>query len=115
MEEGNERPWGRYDILETGEVHQVKRITVKPFSRNSYQAHARRSEVWIIVSGSATVTRDGVVTQALTGEAVSIPQGVKHRFANDADHPLVLIEVQTGTYFGEDDNVRYEDDYGRVS
>jgi mannose-6-phosphate isomerase len=108
------RPWGEYFVLEDNESHKVKRIVVKPHGRLSYQYHHKRSEVWTIVSGIAKITLDGEVKNYNPGEVIKIAQGVKHRIENPSDHEnCVFIEVQLGTYFGEDDIVRIEDDYDR--
>jgi mannose-6-phosphate isomerase-like protein (cupin superfamily) len=109
----NVRPWGRYDIIETGPGYQIKRIEVKPGKRLSYQSHEKRAEYWIVVAGTATVTLDDVDKQVNAGESIMVPIRAKHRATNLADEPMVFIEVQTGDYLGEDDIVRYEDDYGR--
>ena len=110
----NIRPWGRYDILEEGESYKVKRITVNQGGRLSYQSHEKRTEFWIVVSGTAVVTLDDVRIERTKGESVEIPVKTKHRMENAGREPVVFIEVQTGTYFGEDDIVRYSDDYGRT-
>lgn len=110
----NIRPWGRYDILEDTETHKTKRITVKAGARLSYQRHAKRSEVWVVVGGRGTVTLDDRDREIAYGDVVSIPVGMKHRVAAGEDGPLVFVEVQTGTYFGEDDIERFSDDYGRA-
>jgi len=107
------RPWGEYWVLEDTPTHKVKRITVKPGQRLSYQYHRYRSEVWTVVEGKATVTLNGDVVEYETGGVICIPQGAKHRVANTTDQLLVFIEVQHGTYFGEDDIIRIEDDYAR--
>jgi mannose-6-phosphate isomerase-like protein (cupin superfamily) len=113
--EYSERPWGSYTVLDDGATdHKVKRLVVKPGKRLSYQRHAHRSEHWFIVSGHPQVTLDGVVTQLEPGDAIDIPLEAAHRVANNGDTDVVLIEVQHGTYFGEDDIVRLEDDYGRL-
>ena len=112
--ENEERPWGRYFVLQDEETYKLKRIEVEPSQRLSYQYHYKRSEAWTVVLGEATVTLDGVVKTFLAGETVIIPQGCKHRVQNNAKELLVFIEVQTGTYFGEDDIVRIEDDYNRA-
>ena len=109
----NIRPWGRYDVLELAPTHQVKRITVNPGERLSYQRHQKREEFWIIVTGTAMITLDDVETQHGPGEALHIPFQSKHRVANPGKDPLVFIEVQRGDYFGEDDIERFNDDYGR--
>jgi mannose-6-phosphate isomerase len=110
-----ERPWGNYTVLsDDAPDHKVKRIVVHPGKRLSYQRHARRAEHWYVVAGTATVTLDGTVSQVLPGEAIDIPLQSAHRIANEGDGDVVFIEVQRGAYFGEDDIVRLEDDYGRV-
>jgi mannose-6-phosphate isomerase len=109
------RPWGEYLVLEDDAAdHKVKRITVTPHKRLSYQSHAKRAEHWFVVSGTAKVTLDDIDYLVGPGEAIDIPRGAKHRVENPGDEALVFIEVQHGTYFGEDDIVRYEDDYGRA-
>ncbi len=109
----NVRPWGRYDVLDIQDDHQVKRIVVQPGGRLSYQRHQRREEFWIIVSGRATFTLDDVVSEHGASEVLMIPLGSKHRVACLGGEPLVFIEVQRGDYFGEDDIERFSDDYGR--
>lgn len=108
------RPWGSYVVLddEMGD-HKVKRIEVTPGKRLSYQVHAKRSEHWFIVSGVATVTLDGETFELESGQSVDIPVGVAHRCENQGSQPVIFVEVQHGTYFGEDDIVRLEDDFGR--
>lgn len=110
----DERPWGRYTILDESDTFKVKRIEVKPGSRLSYQKHARREEHWYVVAGTARVTLDGQETDVPSGRAIDIPVGCAHRVRNPGDDLLVFIEVQRGDYFGEDDIVRLEDDYGRT-
>jgi len=108
------RPWGEYFVLENQESHKVKRIRVKPGGRLSYQYHHKRSEVWTIVSGVGRITLDGETKDFFYGDVIQIPQGMKHRIENpSAEEDCVFIEVQLGTYFGEDDIVRIEDDYDR--
>jgi len=109
------RPWGTFTVLDERPNYKVKRITVDPGERLSYQSHARRSEHWLIVSGSARITLDGVDHDLVPGQAIDIPLGGAHRMSNPGDDELVFIEVQLGDYFGEDDIVRYSDDYGRGS
>ena len=111
---GERRPWGAFAILDDGPLAKVKRITVDPGQRLSYQLHHKRSEIWVVVGGTATVTIDGTDHQVMPGEVIDIPVGTAHRVRNDGDAPLVFVEVQTGSYFGEDDIVRFEDDYGRA-
>jgi mannose-6-phosphate isomerase len=113
--EYSERPWGNYTVLsEDAPDHKVKRIVVHPGKRLSYQRHSQRAEHWYIVAGMATVTLDGTISQVHAGEAIDIPRESAHRIANDGEVDVVFIEVQRGTYFGEDDIVRLEDDYGRA-
>ena len=111
--EYDERPWGNYTVLSDADDHKVKRIVVHPGKRLSYQTHARRAEHWYVVSGTATVTLDGQERAVGPGEAVDIAQGTAHRCANEGSDDVVFIEVQRGDYFGEDDIVRLEDDFGR--
>lgn len=112
--EFDERPWGSFTVLDDHALnHKVKRLIVAPGKRFSYQVHVRRAEHWYIVSGVATVTVDGEVFERSPGQTVDIPIGMAHRCENPGDVPVVIIEVQTGTYFGEDDIVRLEDDFGR--
>tara|TARA_R100001377_G_scaffold79907_2_gene58426 strand:- start:194 stop:532 length:339 start_codon:yes stop_codon:yes gene_type:complete len=107
------RPWGFYEILIDEKNCKVKKITVKPSGRLSYQYHYKRSEVWTVVAGIATITLNEITKDYTYGETVLIPQGVKHRVENQLDNDLVFIEVQHGSYFGEDDIVRIADDYNR--
>ena len=113
IEDDSFRPWGRYEVLQDEPTHKVKCIYVKPNSRLSYQRHQKRAEHWFIVSGVATVTLDGQEFEKNAGETVDIEIGQLHRVANQGTQELVFIEVQTGTYFGEDDIERIEDDYAR--
>jgi mannose-6-phosphate isomerase-like protein (cupin superfamily) len=113
--EFSERPWGNYTVLsDDAPDHKVKRIVVHPGKRLSYQRHSRRAEHWFIVAGTAQVTLDGAEFQLAAGEAIDIPIEGAHRIANQGESDLVFIEVQHGTYFGEDDIVRLEDDFGRA-
>jgi mannose-6-phosphate isomerase len=113
--ESDERPWGGYVVLSDAEDHKVKRITVRPGKRLSYQRHEHRTEHWFVVSGRGVVTLDGSDLAMAAGSAMDVPAGAWHRIANDGVEPLVFIEVQTGHYFGEDDIERLDDDYGRAS
>jgi mannose-1-phosphate guanylyltransferase/mannose-6-phosphate isomerase len=108
------RPWGSYDSVDCGDRFQVKRITVNPGAQLSLQMHHHRAEHWIVVKGTARVTRGE--EEFLLGENQStyIPMGTKHRLENPGKVPLHLIEVQSGSYLGEDDIVRFEDTYGRA-
>ncbi|MFT4754372.1 MAG: mannose-6-phosphate isomerase [Salibacteraceae bacterium] len=107
------RPWGSYTILEDTDHYKVKRIDVDPGQRLSYQYHFKREENWTVVSGQATIVLDGLEIIKNVGESIFIPLGAKHRMMNKTNEPLCFIEVQTGTYFGEDDIVRLNDDYNR--
>jgi len=108
-----ERPWGRFEILFEADYCKSKRICVWPGQKLSYQSHKFRQEQWTIVKGVAHVTLDDVVHELKPGQSIFIPLGAKHRIANRGGEDMEFIEVQTGTYFGEDDIVRYSDDYGR--
>jgi len=108
------RPWGNYDSLEEGERFQVKRIVVKPGASLSLQKHHHRAEHWIVVSGTAEVTCDDKVFLLGENQSTYIPLGSKHRLRNPGKLPLELIEVQSGSYLGEDDIVRFDDVYGRA-
>jgi mannose-6-phosphate isomerase len=107
------RPWGAWQVLDAGPGWQVKRLEVRPGQRLSYQTHARRSEHWTVVSGTATCLLDGKTVVLRVGQYVDVPKGTPHRISNLHDDDLVVIEVQSGDYLGEDDIVRLEDDYGR--
>ncbi len=110
------RPWGHYTVLEdaTEEGFKVKRLTVLPGGRLSYQRHAKRAEHWFIVAGTATVTINDVVTEVPTGGAIDVALGDLHRIENRGDQAMVFVEVQQGSYLGEDDIERIQDDYGRT-
>ncbi|MEE3622458.1 mannose-1-phosphate guanylyltransferase/mannose-6-phosphate isomerase [Nitrospirillum sp. BR 11752] len=107
------RPWGFYQTLHEGERFQVKRLTVNPGHKLSLQKHFHRSEHWVVVNGTATVTRDGETQLVRENESIYLPLGCTHRLENAGKIPLNLIEVQSGPYLGEDDIVRLEDSYGR--
>lgn len=108
------RPWGTFTVLDEGENYKVKRIEVLPGKRLSYQRHSRRSEHWYVVQGIAKVTLNGVEILVNSGNAIDIAREDAHRVENPSDNQsLVFIETQTGEYFGEDDIVRLEDDFGR--
>jgi len=108
------RPWGSYESVENGDRYQVKRITVNPGSSLSFQMHHHRSEHWIVVRGTARVQRGDETFLLAENESTYIPLGAKHRLSNPGKVPLELIEVQVGTYLGEDDIVRFDDVYGRA-
>ena len=109
------RPWGYYDSIDKGERFQVKRITVNPGASLSLQMHHHRAEHWIVVKGSAEVTCEDKTTLLYENESTYIPVGHKHRLHNPGRVPLQIIEVQSGSYLGEDDIVRFEDDYNRTN
>ena len=109
------RPWGSFTILEEGRGHKIKRIEVKSGHRLSLQMHYHRSEHWIVVSGTALVTCGDNKEILHSNQSTYVPAGTKHRLENPGIIPLVLIEVQNGEYLGEDDIVRFEDDYARNS
>ena len=107
------RPWGKFEILLDAPNVKVKRITVNPYSRLSYQYHEKRSEQWTVVSGNLTIVLDDDKLFREPGQSVKISLGDRHRAWNETDEPVIFIEVQTGTYFGEDDIIRLQDDYSR--
>jgi mannose-1-phosphate guanylyltransferase/mannose-6-phosphate isomerase len=107
------RPWGFYESLIQGDRFQVKRIVVMPGQKLSLQKHYHRAEHWVVVSGTALVTRDGEEILLRENESIYLPLGAVHRLENPGRIPLTLIEVQSGAYLGEDDIVRFEDTYGR--
>jgi mannose-6-phosphate isomerase len=110
-----ERPWGNFTVLDEGENYKVKRIEVFSGKRLSYQKHSSRSEHWMIVAGTAKVTLDGHETIVATGGTIDIPVGAAHRIENVDAGVLVFIEIQRGSYLGEDDIERLQDDFGRIS
>lgn len=112
--EEDHRPWGYYQVLSDEATHKVKRIVVYGHKRLSLQRHQYRSEHWYVIAGTALVTRNDEEIPVEAGQSVDILQGSWHRMTNPAEADLVFIEVQTGTYFGEDDIERREDDYGRL-
>jgi mannose-6-phosphate isomerase len=112
-EEGR-RPWGFFLVLEDEPDHKVKRIVVRPGKRLSLQRHRRRSEHWFVLSGHAFVTREDEIVSLRSGDSIDIPAGAAHRIANTGEEDVVVIEVQRGDYFGEDDIERLEDDFGRA-
>ncbi|MEM7048982.1 MAG: mannose-1-phosphate guanylyltransferase/mannose-6-phosphate isomerase [Acidobacteriota bacterium] len=108
-----ERPWGSFEILRDSDRFKSKILRVAPGQRLSYQSHRHRSEHWVIVQGTPRIVLDGEILAPSAGEAVFIPQGAKHRIENPGAEVVEIVEVQIGSYFGEDDIVRYEDDYDR--
>jgi len=111
--EKSDRPWGRYEVLQETPTHKVKCIWVQQGKRLSYQRHAKRAEHWFVVQGTGHVTIDGLIHEVAAGDQVNFEIGVLHRIANTGSEEIIFVEVQTGTYFGEDDIERVEDDFGR--
>jgi mannose-1-phosphate guanylyltransferase/mannose-6-phosphate isomerase len=109
------RPWGWYDTVDVGEQFQVKRLVVRPGGALSLQVHQHRAEHWVVVRGTAKVTKNGAVLWLTENESIDIPCGVTHRLENPGPQDLEIIEVQSGSYLGEDDIVRLDDLYGRSS
>ena len=109
------RPWGYYKLIEKGSTWQVKEIRVNPESSLSLQKHSKRSEHWIILEGIANVEINNQKQILYENQSIYIPLGAKHRLLNLEKNPLTIIEVQSGKYLGEDDIIRYEDNYGRLS
>ena len=110
----DERPWGSFTVLDEADGYKVKRIEVLPGKRLSYQKHARRAEHWMVVAGTAKVTLDGEEIILRPGQTVDIPAGAAHRVENPGEERLTFIEIQRGSYLGEDDIVRLQDDFGRI-
>ncbi|MGB0933376.1 MAG: phosphomannose isomerase type II C-terminal cupin domain [Lishizhenia sp.] len=107
------RPWGRFEVLLSKPYFKLKKLMVNPQQRLSYQSHKLRQECWTVINGEATVILNDNEIKVKYGESITIPIGAKHRIINKGDQLLEIIEVQTGEYFGEDDIIRYEDDYNR--
>ena len=107
------RPWGSWEVLDEGQGYKVKRITVAPHSRLSLQTHVHRAEHWFVVAGVATCTLGDEEPRLGQGGHLFVPSGAVHRIANDEADALIVLEVQVGSYTGEDDIVRLQDDYGR--
>jgi len=114
MSEISQRPWGSYTVFADEKTFKLKRIDVNPHQKLSLQSHAKRDELWAIVGGTGIVVLDGLEVPVSYGKTIDIHAGQKHRIINTGEAILTFIEVQTGTYFGEDDIVRFEDDYGRI-
>jgi mannose-6-phosphate isomerase-like protein (cupin superfamily) len=109
--ESDSLPWGSYMVLDESDTYKVKRIEVLPGKRLSYQRHSLREEHWVIVDGIAHITLNGREIYIGRSERMHIPRGVAHRIENPGKEPLVLVEVQLGSYLGEDDIERLQDDY----
>ncbi len=108
------RPWGHYDLVDCGDRHHTKRIVVKPGAKLSVQKHHHRAEHWVVVKGTAWVNKNGESILVTENESIYIPVGTVHSLENPGVIPLEMVEVQSGSYLGEDDIVRYEDQYGRI-
>ena len=111
--DSEDRPWGSWHVIDEGVGYKVKRIHVRPGQRLSYQTHKHRSEHWVVVTGTATCVLDGETIVAGPGDSVDVATGAAHRITNEHSDELVIVEVQRGSYTGEDDICRLEDDYGR--
>ena len=109
-----ERPWGVFENLLDADYCKVKRIIIKAGQAPSYQYHFKRSEVWVVVQGNGELRLDDKVIPVITGQVINVPVKAKHQIRNTEDSDLIFIEVQMGEYFGEDDIVRLEDNYGRT-
>ena len=109
----SQRPWGRYEILQESAIHKTKCIYVLPGKRLSYQRHQKRAEHWFIIQGDARITLNGDVFEMGAGDSIDIEVGDLHRIENIGSVDVIFVEVQTGTYFGEDDIERIADDFGR--
>lgn len=109
------RPWGTYTVLLDDDKCKVKKIVIKSGQAPSYQYHFKRNEYWIIIKGKGTLKLDDVERELKEGDSIFIPKLSKHQFKNTGDTDIEFIEIQTGEYFGEDDIVRIQDNYGRVS
>ena len=109
------RPWGGYLILIDGEKYKVKKLVISPKKRFSLQYHNKRTETWTIIKGKVEITIGDKKQSYSYGQTISVPVGTKHRIENTGNEDAEIIEVQTGTYFGEDDIVRLEDDFGRTT
>ena len=108
------KPWGTYEVLLDSDECKVKRIIVNPRQQLSYQYHHKREEYWTIVKGNAVVILNNKEINLIEGQQIHIPLKAKHRFSNQTNDPVIFIEIQRGSYFGEDDIVRIKDDYNRT-
>lgn len=114
LEPTEHRPWGSFTILGDYPDCKTKRLDILPGKRISLQSHTRRTEYWVVVCGQARITLDDQILERSPGETLIIPLGARHRIENPGPEPLSIIEVQLGSYFGEDDIQRYQDDFNRV-
>jgi mannose-6-phosphate isomerase len=111
--ESEERPWGSWHVIDVADGYKIKRIHVNPGARLSLQSHEHRSEHWVVIRGEATCEINGTESVVRHDESIDVPLGARHRLGNQGTDELVIVEVQLGSYTGEDDISRYEDDYGR--
>jgi mannose-6-phosphate isomerase-like protein (cupin superfamily) len=112
--ESEKRPWGIFEILCSRKDFKIKQINVNPNSRLSLQSHKNRAEFWLIIEGAGEVQVNELKFEVQKGSKIEIEKGIKHRISNTGSENLVFIEIQTGSYFGEDDITRFEDDYNRL-
>ena len=110
----DKRPWGEFQVIDSGDGFQVKRITVLPGKRLSLQSHKFRKEHWIVSCGEAEVEIDNKISKLTIAQSIDIPLGAIHRLSNKSKSKLIIIEIQFGSYLGEDDIIRYEDDFNRT-
>lgn len=108
------RPWGYFTILEENDGYKVKKLVVEPHQRLSLQLHKYRDEQWVVVKGTPLLRCGSITKKYTVGESIEIKKGILHRIENNTDNPVIIIEVQNGEYLGEDDIIRFEDDYSRV-
>ncbi len=113
--ESDERPWGKWLVLEIAPGTVIKKITVHPGQRLSLQSHEHRGEKWVVIQGDATVELDGIDHAVSQGQSIDIPLGVKHRLTNNTNENVVIVEFQFGDILSEEDIVRYDDEYGRLN
>tara|TARA_B110000003_G_scaffold235770_1_gene240119 strand:+ start:6401 stop:6760 length:360 start_codon:yes stop_codon:yes gene_type:complete len=111
--EKEKRPWGKFYVIHSEDNYKIKRLEIIPGHRLSYQFHEKRSETWVIIKGNPCITINDISKQYNEGDTVVIPVKSKHRIENKGSQNIVLIEIQTGSYFGEDDIIRLKDDYKR--
>lgn len=109
-----QRPWGEFEILYEDENCKIKKILVLPGQKLSYQLHNKRQEFWTVVEGEGTAIVEDLTVDLTKGKSICIPKKIKHRVVNNKKENLIFIETQTGSYFGEDDIIRFEDEYGRI-
>jgi mannose-6-phosphate isomerase-like protein (cupin superfamily) len=109
-----ERPWGTFEVIQTEEAFQIKRLHIYPGKRISLQSHKFRAEHWFVISGKGTAEIDGAELHVSPGDSVNVPVGSKHRLGCSSETSLIIVEIQTGNSFAESDIIRFEDDFGRL-